>query len=173
MKFQRCNIQVKFTDWWLMYLLWNCTDINIIRNLTDDTVNICSVIMAWCSLADSHYPNRSPEQCLHTQSYVIIRLKLVNFTTLLLAETVNGTGCPCTQRSTGHSVSVSRRPAAQCPTGHCVAGHLGTQCPTSHCVAGHPGTQWWTGHCLAGHPGTQPSTAHCVAGTRVHSIVLT
>ena len=131
--------------------------------------------MAWCRLADSHYPNRSAEQCLQTQSYVIIRLKLVNFTTSLLAQTVNGTGRPGTQRSTGHSVSVSGRPAAQRPTGHCVAGHPGTQrptCPTGHCVAGHPGTQWWTDHCVAGHPGTQRSTAHCVAGTRVHSIVL-
>ena len=101
--------------------------------------------MAWCRLADSHNPNRSPEQCLQTQSYVIIgpRLKLVNFTTLLLAQTVNGTGRPGTQRSTGHCVSVSGRPAAQRPIGHCVAGH----------------------------PGTQRSTAHCVAGTRVHSIV--
>ena len=68
---------------------------------------------------------------------------------------MNGTGCPGTQRSTGH----------------CVAGDPGTQRPTGHCVAGHPGTQWWTGHCVAGHPGTQRSTAHCVAGTRVHSIV--
>ena len=62
--------------------------------------------MAWCRLADSHNPNRSPEQCLQTQSYVIIRLKLVNFTTSSLAQTVNGTGhrvhnvqpgtaCPC------------------------------------------------------------------------------
>ena len=129
--------------------------------------------MAWCRLADSHNPNRSPEQCLQTQSYVIIRprLKLVNFTTLLLALTVNGTGRPGTQRSTGHCVSVSGRPAAQRPTGHCVAGHPGTQRPIiGHCVAGHPGTQSWTGHCVAGHPGTQRSTAHCVAGTRVHSI---
>ena len=100
--------------------------------------------MAWCRLADSHNPNRSPEQCLQTQSYVIIRprLKLVNFTTLLLAQTVNGTGRPGTQRSTGHCVSVSGRPAAQRPTGHCVAGHPGTQRPIGHCVAGHPGTQW-------------------------------
>ena len=130
--------------------------------------------MAWCRLADSHNPNRSPEQCLQTQSYVIIRprLKLVNFTTLLLAQTVNGTGRPGTQRLTGHCVSVSGSPAAQRPTGHCVAGHPGTQRPIGHCVAGHPGTQWWTGHCVAGHPGTQRSTAHCVAGTRVHSIVL-
>ena len=130
--------------------------------------------MAWCRLADSHNPNRSPEQCLQTQSYVIIRprLKLVNFTTLLLAQTVNGTGRPGTQRSIGHCVSVSGHPAAQRPTGHCVAGHPGTQRPIGHCVAGHPGTQWWTGHCVAGHPGTQRSTAHCVAGTRVHSIVL-
>ena len=57
MKFQRCNIQVKFTDWWLMYLLWNCPDINIIRNLTDDKSDTGSVIMAWCRLADSHNPN--------------------------------------------------------------------------------------------------------------------
>ena len=128
--------------------------------------------MAWCRLVDSHNPNRSPEQCLQTQSYVIIRLKLVNFTTSLLAQTVNGTGRPGTQRSTGHCVSVSGRPAAQRSTGNCVAGHPGTQRPTGHCVAGHPGTQWWTGHCVAGHPGTQWSTAHCVAGTRVHSIVL-
>ena len=127
--------------------------------------------MAWCHLADSHYPNRSPEQCLQTQSYVIIRIKLVNLTTLLLAQTVNGTGCPGTQCSTGHCMSVSGRPAAQRPTGHCVARHLGTQRPAGHCVAHHPGTQWWTGHCVAGHPGTQRSTAHCVAGTRVHSIV--
>ena len=137
-------------------------------------VNTGSVIMAWCRLAVSHNPNRSPEQCLQTQSYVIIRprLKLVNFTTLLLAQTVNGTGRPGTQCSTGHCVSVSGRPAAQRPTGHCVAGHPGTQRPIGHCVAGHPGTQWWTGHCVAGHPGTQRSTAHCVAGTRVHSIFL-
>ena len=91
--------------------------------------------MAWCRLADSHNPNRSPEQCLQTQSYVIIRprLKLVNFTTLLLAQTVNGTGRPGTQRLTGHCVSVSGRPAAQRPTGHCVAGHTGTQRPIGHC----------------------------------------
>ena len=114
-------------------------------------------MMAWCCLADSHNPNRSPEQCLQTQSYVIIRLKLVNFTTSSLAQTVNGTGRPGTQRSTGHCVSVSGRRAAQRPTGHCVAGHPGTQRPTGHCLARHPGTQWWT--------------AHCVAGTRVHSIV--
>ena len=69
--------------------------------------------MAWCRLADSHNPNRSPEQCLQTQSYVIIRLKLVNFTTSSLAQTVNGTGRLGTQRSTGHCVSVSGRPAAQ------------------------------------------------------------
>ena len=112
--------------------------------------------MAWCRLAASHNPNPSPEQCLQTQSYVIIRLKLVNFTTSLLAQTVHETGRPGTQRSTGH----------------CVAGHPAAQRPTSHCVAGHPGTQRPTGHCVAGHPGTQRSTAHCVAGTRVHSIVL-
>ena len=100
MKFQRCNIQVKFTDLWSMYLLWNCPDINIIRNLTDDKSILVPVIMACCRLTDSHYPNRSPEQCLQTQSYVIIRLKLVNFTTSLLAQTVNGTGRPGTQRQT-------------------------------------------------------------------------
>ena len=104
--------------------------------------NLGSVIMAWCRLADSHYAKRSPEQCLQTQSCVIIRLKLVNFTTSLLAQTVNGTGRLGTQRSTGHCMSVSGRPAAQRPTGHGVARHPGTQRPTGHCVAGHPGTQW-------------------------------
>ena len=78
-------------------LCWNCEIVLISISywtlLMICTVNIGSVIMAWCSLADSHYPNRSPEQCLQTQSYVIIRLKLVNFTTSLLAQTVNGTVC--------------------------------------------------------------------------------
>ena len=83
---------------------------------------------------------------------IIIRLKLVNFTTSLLAQTVNGPG------DWVHNV----QQATACPSLIC----------TGTCVimAGRPAAQCPTGHCVTGHPGTQRSTAHCVAGTRVHIV---
>ena len=50
------EFQAKFSNWCLMYLLWNCLQV-IVNEPTDDSLTLVQV-MAWCCQATNHSPSQ-------------------------------------------------------------------------------------------------------------------
>ena len=72
--FRWVNFHVNFSHWWLMYLLWNCHQMNV-TGFTADKSTLVQV-MACCRQATSHYLS----QCWHRSlpPYGVTRPQWVN-----------------------------------------------------------------------------------------------